>query len=75
MSYPTNRHPVLVIIQSPCSTIGQGTTVKRDFAVLRVLMAAHARLLPFGKGSLGSILLKKSASNSTAEKYPTEVEI
>lgn len=55
MSHPTNRHPVLVILQSPAQRLVQGTTVKRNFAVLRVLMAAHARLLPFGKGSLVSI--------------------
>lgn len=51
MSHPTNRHPVLVILQSPAQRLVQGTTVK----LLRVLMAAHARLLPFGKGSLVSI--------------------
>lgn len=55
MSHPANRHPVFVIIQSPAQRLVQGTTVKRNFAVLRVLMAAHARLVPFGKGSLVSI--------------------
>lgn len=55
MSHPTNRHPVLVTIQSPAQRLVQGTTVKRNFAVLRVLISAHARLLPFGKGSLVSI--------------------